>query len=461
MNKYLYPIKKLNIKSWIKYWLLKVKASKFAYKVSEVFSGTFITINNTIRKEFVKFLLFGNSVQDGENEVPINSCGDNVNLFDKDNANILNANIGNNKVTASDNAKTLYISCKANTTYTISRKAGARFRVGYTSTLPAPNVSVDEIITDETASSITITTNSTAQYLVVYYYLSGTDTLTETEIRNSIKIEQGSTATPYSPYGQGVITEKVVNKNLFDVTGFEQQLVAGKIINDSGAEVNDSTSQYSKYFLYLQKNKTYYIKGAWQRIYFYDKNKNFKSRSTAGTGLDRSYTPTEDEFIRFQISTTYWNSNKGQEQVELGSTAINYVPHQEQIYPIYTQQPMRSIGDVRDVFVKKTDNNWYERHNIIFIANYNNEELPSDVYTEDGEIKYCNSKSMSTTGQFSVGASVQYITSESTDLLCTAEQTEQLESLLQAKSYNGQTNIYSEDIVSPYLEIQGYVKESD
>lgn len=34
---------------------------------------------------------------------------------------------------------------------------------------------------------------------------------------------------------------------------------------------------------------------------------------------------------------------------------------EEQDYSIFVQQPMRSIGDVRDCFVKK-DGNWYERH---------------------------------------------------------------------------------------------------
>ena len=37
-------------------------------------------------------------------------------------------------------------------------------------------------------------------------------------------------------------------------------------------------------------------------------------------------------------------------QIEEGSTATPYVPHQEQTYTIPTQQPMRSIGDVRDGF---------------------------------------------------------------------------------------------------------------
>lgn len=65
-------------------------------------------------------------------------------------------------------------------------------------------------------------------------------------------------------------------------------------------------------------------------------------------------------------------------KLEQGNKASGYSPYgmgsinekiknadgtEEQDYSIYTQQPMRSIGDVRDCFVKKSDG-WYERHYI-------------------------------------------------------------------------------------------------
>lgn len=124
------------------------------------------------------------------------------NLFDKDNANILdNVYMGTSTLGTSNGAKTLYISCKPSTTYTISRRAGQRFIVGDTITTPASGVSVSNRTADNTGTSITITTSANAQYLVVFYYLSSVDTLTEQAILDSIMINLGNTALPYEPYG--------------------------------------------------------------------------------------------------------------------------------------------------------------------------------------------------------------------------------------------------------------------
>ena len=43
-----------------------------------------------------------------------------------------------------------------------------------------------------------------------------------------------------------------------------------------------------------------------------------------------------------------------------------YIAHQEQTYTIPCQQPMRSIGTVRDEFIK-VNGEWKERHNIASI----------------------------------------------------------------------------------------------
>lgn len=134
-------------------------------------------------------------------------------------------------------------------------------------------------------------------------------------------------------------------------------------------------------------------------------------------------------------------------------TSTDYVPHEEQDYPIPVQQPMRSIGDVRDCFVKKSNGKLYERH-LPYIASYNGETLPQDVYNEVDNVKYCNEKSMSTTGQFSIGASVQYIDENNwNDLPCTSEQVEQLEN--KPSTYKDFTIIQSQDETEAYLEVSG------
>ena len=141
------------------------------------------------------------------------TVGQNVNIFDKDNANTLNAIInGTTKQIANfDTCRSIYISCDNNEDYTISRKAGTRFVVGTTTNTPVLNATCNQIVQNNTADSITIKTTENDNYLVVFYYNSGTDTLTEEEIRNSIKIEKGLVATPYSPYGQGSVEISVDN----------------------------------------------------------------------------------------------------------------------------------------------------------------------------------------------------------------------------------------------------------
>lgn len=129
------------------------------------------------------------------------------NLFDKDNANIIVASFSQDYKTisqVSNNAKILYISCKENTTYTVSKISSARFRILTTDIVPALDVTGIDFIQNETSTSLTITTSSNVNYLCVYYFINGTDTLSEQEILNSIQIEEGPTATDYEPYYEPV-----------------------------------------------------------------------------------------------------------------------------------------------------------------------------------------------------------------------------------------------------------------
>ncbi len=136
------------------------------------------------------------------------------NLFDKGNANILNAYINGttNKIVNNANARTLYISCQPNTTYTVSRIAGQRFIVGDTTELPTNDVTLNGRVTDNTGSNITITTKENSNYLCVFYYLSSADTLTEQQILDSIMLNEGTTALPYEPYGTNWYIEKQIGK---------------------------------------------------------------------------------------------------------------------------------------------------------------------------------------------------------------------------------------------------------
>lgn len=242
-------------------------------------------------------------------------------------------------------------------------------------------------------------------------------------------------------------------------------------INYDGVLVTDSTSRWygnvdiSNFRFpftistFVKSNDSGYRAGQ-LKCYYIDENKRFlnskfgsssseSNQMTALTILENNL-PVGTKYIEFRI--TLKNSYTEKTQIELNTTRTNYVEHEEQTISIPTQQPMRSIGDVRDKFVK-VNGVWNEKH-LPYIASYNGETLPTDVYTEEGGIKYCNSKSMSTTGQFSNGASVQYVDENNWNYLpCTETQIQQLEN--KPSTYKDFTIIQSEDETPAYLEVSG------
>ena len=232
------------------------------------------------------------------------------------------------------------------------------------------------------------------------------------DINAKIKLEKGSTVTPYSPYGQGCINEVICNKNIC----------------------------------------------------------NFGS-------IQNSKTNTE------------------------------IVEHQSQTYTIPTQQPMRSIGDIRDCFVK-VDGNWYERHYINrLILNgtesfemistnttgknrfqtkvssneiVNNQDVdtymqgfcnrlimgtPNTTYlcqtgitTLSSYLIIYNEKATDTIDNFKAWLSsnnltVDYLLKTPIDIECTEEQSEALENL--PSTYKDFTIIQSQDETPAYLEVAG------
>lgn len=125
------------------------------------------------------------------------------NLFDKNNINLLNCyfTATNPYLQSSNVSKTAYIEIKPNTTYTISKVATSRFAVGYTSAVPTISGFVSGATGGiSSATSFTITTGENANYLVVWYYAEGVDTLTPQEVIDTIQIEEGPVVTSYEEF---------------------------------------------------------------------------------------------------------------------------------------------------------------------------------------------------------------------------------------------------------------------
>lgn len=189
-------------------------------------------------------------------------------------------------------------------------------------------------------SDITEQSSFTHLYLVVYgnssgsaeHYMNDGDYTTYDNFIITLNNEDmtyekytGRMESPNVKYPSEV--EVIDGCNRFDVQEFQNQFVTSKILNDDGNEISDSTSQYSKYKIFLKANKSYYIKGAFQRLYYYDSAGNFKKRSQSVDGMDRAYTPEQDEYISFQINNNFWNTNKGNEQITEGTEEKPYLPH--------------------------------------------------------------------------------------------------------------------------------------
>lgn len=170
----------------------------------------------------------------------IRNVGDNGNLYDKDNPNVLDTPIDSNGLggNVKNTYKTVWIKCKSNTTYTVSKKYDAtknRFALAYSSTEPGYSQQVEGYVSNAYTNVMTITTNATAKYLLVYVWIAG-GSVTCQEMLDSIKIEKGTQATVDNGHGLGSMEIVIRNKNLLD---------AEKIVKDS----NNSR------FVYFDENK--------------------------------------------------------------------------------------------------------------------------------------------------------------------------------------------------------------
>lgn len=170
----------------------------------------------------------------------IRNVGDNENLYDKKNPNVLDTAIDNKGlgVNVKDIYKTVWIPCKPNTTYTVSKKYDAtknRFALAYSGIEPNYSQQVEGYVSNMRRNVMTITTNSTAKYLLAYVWIVGGST-TYQEMLDSIKIERGVQATADSGYDCGNIEIVIRDKNLLD---------AEKIVKDSN----------NYYFVHFDENK--------------------------------------------------------------------------------------------------------------------------------------------------------------------------------------------------------------
>ena len=143
--------------------------------------------------------------------IKVTSCG--KNLFDKDNANILNLypslTFGSNKLYQS-----ICISIKPNTTYTLIslNHYSEGLALGTSKEYPVAGGTVtNKTRVDKTKNNVTITSGANDKYLLAYIKWG---TSISEEILDGIQIEKGSIATEYEPY-QGSSLNITIPSNEF------------------------------------------------------------------------------------------------------------------------------------------------------------------------------------------------------------------------------------------------------
>lgn len=302
----------------------------------------------------------------------------------------------------------------------------------------------------------------------------------------------------------GYIVEKFVNKNLYlgnakQSSATRLGVVSFKIKPNTTYTLNSSNNSIQVINYYQDNNKDNIINTNWQTLPY-------------------TFTTPANCYYLAQLLRNSNNSNIAltdltNYQIEEGSVATDYEPHQEQLYTIPCQQPMRAIGDVKDTFVK-VDGVWYERHyiarkifngtesfgletslgytrfnytvsNIIVPAtsgrvigntasNYFRESITNDygiIIQVQTRVAFYPDASITTVAEFKAWVSgrynankplyLDYVMDDYTDLPCTQTQITALENLQKARTYKDVTHIYTDDEVPADLQIQYYKEKGE
>ena len=131
------------------------------------------------------------------------------NLFDCNNAQILNAYIGADTLVSNAYNRTLYIPCEPNTTYTVTKGVTSSNprNIGYCTTTPTVGGACSGVISAIPASqtSAVITTDYDSKYLVFTFMQTAQDGGIGNlqKILDSIQIEKSGVPTPFEAYQSG------------------------------------------------------------------------------------------------------------------------------------------------------------------------------------------------------------------------------------------------------------------
>lgn len=311
-----------------------VEAQKIFYVALIVNEG--LTVNNevvyaqledgTVATEYEQY----GTMPSEEFSSEIRNVGDNGNLYDKDNPNILDTPIDTSGLggNVKNTYKTVWIPCKPNTTYTVSKKYDAtknRFALAYTSEEPNYSQQVEGYVSNMYTNVMTITTNSTAKYLIAYVWIAGGSN-TYQEMLDSIKIEKGTQATLDNGHGLGSMEIIICNKNILNQ---DLELFQGNYDNN-GNVITNPDRRIDKYIFLAKGNYILWSTiNNWINVLIYDKNKKLLSIKNSNTNKEIAFTLDEDGYIRFGFNPTVESLKVF--QLERNTEKITSEEHKQQI----------------------------------------------------------------------------------------------------------------------------------
>lgn len=310
-----------------------------------------------------KLSVRGNHKQDGtptiETTVEIQAVGDNKNYFNKDSAtqgkylNYQNQEIENPAWTYSD-----YIPCKPNENWIIS---------GYNTIGGAPS----RCFYDKNKSFLSGGAHNNQESMMKFttpnncYFFR--ESLAKADI-DTVKIEKSEEATAYSPYNQGSIEIKKINKNWFNVPSSNSYGVDFALQDDGSYKINgtSTTAWVYRYGSYIWLAKGKYtisaegIEGLASCIFGVRNDDGSFVKQITPASLTLTFEVLEDIKVRpyFTCSASaVYNNNNVKVMLEKSEAKTEWAKHEEESYVLDIQKPMLQ----GDYFVKE-DDGWKEVH---------------------------------------------------------------------------------------------------
>lgn len=322
----------------------------------------------------------------------VRAVGDNINIFDKDNMNKILATPSKLTIIASSSGgASFYLEVKSNTDYTISRKiVGSKFVACTSVKVPAVGTSLTQNIINNSGDVIHIKTSTNDKYLLVYYLYNNTEN--EEEILSSIKVEEGTEATSYSPYGQGSVEIKKLTENVIDLSKsvalYNTEIT--EIDEENGIiKVHRTNTQDPSIQIFCNLPAGQYTmlhnSHNFGQVSVYGKNKIVDIGSEKYKIFNATENITDIRIYSESELPTDYEINFSDIILIAGNVPredIKYTKYQEQSYILDIQKPMLK----GDYFVKEADG-WKEVHTFGYVNTREVENLGVSLNTSNGEFR--------------------------------------------------------------------------